>query len=159
MSTETGSAFERHDHGACMHRAAERLEADCAERNLRLTPVRRRVFEILAEGHKAMGAYDVLSRLRDEGMGSQPPVAYRALDFLVEAGVVHRIHRLNAFIACVHEGAHRPAFLICRECRRVEETELPKARTALAEAAEEAGFTLERSSIEAVGLCPECAPA
>ncbi|MSU91012.1 transcriptional repressor [Rhodobacteraceae bacterium 2CG4] len=152
------TAFAAHDHRACVARAAERLEADCARRNLRLTPVRRRVFEILAEAHRAVGAYDVLERLRDEGLGSQPPVAYRALDFLVAAGVVHRIHRLNAFIACAHRGAHRPAFLICRLCRRVEETELPPARAALDAAAAEAGFTLERSSIEAVGLCPDCAP-
>ncbi len=153
------TAFAAHDHHACMARAVERLEQDCAQRNLRLTQARRRVFEILAESHRAMGAYDVLERLREEGLGSQPPVAYRALDFLVEAGVVHRIHRLNAFIACAHQGAHRPAFLICRDCRRVEETELPQARAALDAAARDAGFSLERSSIEAVGLCPDCAEA
>ncbi|MDM7256178.1 MAG: transcriptional repressor, partial [Paracoccus sp. (in: a-proteobacteria)] len=77
---------------------AERLEGQ----GLRLTAVRRRVLEILLENHKAMGAYEILDRLAAEGFGKQPPVAYRALDFLVEHGLVHRVQRLNAFAACLH---------------------------------------------------------
>ncbi|MEL6691127.1 MAG: transcriptional repressor, partial [Pseudomonadota bacterium] len=91
--------FEPHDHGACISDALAAADAQCAERNVRLTPVRRRVLEILLEEHHALGAYDVLDRLRDEGLGSQPPVAYRALEFLVKEGLAHRIERLNAFVA------------------------------------------------------------
>ena len=75
-------------------------EALCAARKLQLTPVRKRVLEILLEAHEAMGAYDVLARLAAEGLGSKPPVAYRALGFWVEQGLVHRIEKLNAYVAC-----------------------------------------------------------
>ena len=101
-------------------------------KGVRLTPVRRRVLEILLEEHRALGAYDVLQRLAAEGFGNQPPVAYRALDFLVEQGLAHRIRRLNAFTACMHPGeAHAPAFLICRACDAVAEAaRRPGARRA-----------------------------
>ena len=75
------------------------------------TPVRRRALEILLKEHRALGAYEVLDGLREPGFGSQPPVAYRALEFLVTHGFAHRVERLNAFIACAHPGkAHAPAF-------------------------------------------------
>ncbi len=122
-----------------------------------MTPVRRRVLEILLEEHKALGAYDVLGRLAAEGYGNQPPVAYRALEFLVNQGLAHRIQRLNAFAACTHMGeAHAPAFLICRACALVAEAEAAPARQALEAAAQALGFAVERSTIEALGLCPAC---
>ena len=91
-------AFATHDHGACQSDALSRAEALAAERGVRFTPVRRRVLEILLEAHKALGAYDVLTRLSAEGFGNQPPVAYRALEFLEEQGFAHRIrlYRLHA---------------------------------------------------------------
>lgn len=85
------TAFERHDHGACADAAMARATDLAATRGLRLTPVRRRVLEILLERHRALGAYEVLERLAAEGLGKQPPVAYRALEFLVENGLAHRI--------------------------------------------------------------------
>ncbi len=83
-----------------------------------------------------MGAYDVLQRLAAEGFGNQPPVAYRALDFLVEQGLAHRITRLNAFAACMHPGEdHAPVFLICRQCNHVAEAPAAPVRAALDDAA------------------------
>ena len=79
-------------------------ETRCAKESLRLTPVRRKVLELLLQEHRALGAYAILDLLREAGFGSQPPVAYRALDFLAEHGFVHKIERLNAFVACVHPG-------------------------------------------------------
>jgi Fur family zinc uptake transcriptional regulator len=118
--------------------------------------VRRRVLEILLESHAAMGAYDVLARLDAEGLGSKPPVAYRALAFLVEQGFVHRIESLNAFIACMHPGeAHDPAFMICRSCGAVEEAQV---EAALGQTASQSGFVVEQTVIEAEGLCPHCQP-
>ena len=155
---QPASAFAAHDHSHCTIEALAQAEALCAARGVRLTPVRRRVLEILLEGHRAMGAYDVLNRLVAEGFGNQPPVAYRALDFLEEQGLAHRIRRLNAFAACAHPGeAHAPAFLICRACDGVAEAPAEPVRAALAEAAAAVGFTVEGSNIEAVGLCPACA--
>ena len=150
-------AFHRHDHADCARDALTRAEALTLATGARLTPVRRRVLEILLEEHRALGAYDVLARLASEGFGNQPPVAYRALEFLVEQGLAHRIQRLNAFAACVHMGkAHAPAFLICRQCQSVAEASAALARTALEAEAGQLGFLVERTTIEALGLCPNC---
>lgn len=150
-------AFARHDHSHCAGDVLARAEALAQAQGARLTPVRRRVLEILLEEHRALGAYDVLQRLAAEGFGNQPPVAYRALDFLVEAGLAHRIRRLNAFAACMHPGeAHAPAFLICRACNHVAEAPGAPVRAALDDAATSLGFVIERSNIEALGLCPAC---
>ncbi|MFN3973069.1 MAG: Fur family transcriptional regulator [Gemmobacter sp.] len=154
----TEVAFHRHDHDACAGTALAQAAALIQARGLRLTPVRRRVLEILLEAHRAMGAYDVLARLASEGFGHQPPVAYRALDFLVEQGLAHRIQRLNAFTACMHPGeVHAPAFLICGTCNIVAEAPAAPVRAALDAAAAALGFRIERSTVEALGLCPACA--
>lgn len=150
-------AFAAHNHAHCAQDALARAEAVTANTGARMTPVRRRVLEILLEEHKALGAYDVLARLATEGFGNQPPVAYRALEFLVEQGLAHRIQRLNAFTACVHPGEdHAPAFLICRACHTVAEAEASAARQSLEAEAARAGFQVERSTLEALGLCPNC---
>lgn len=150
-------AFARHDHAHCAADVLARAEALAAAQGARLTPVRKRVLEILLEQHKALGAYDVLQRLAAEGFGNQPPVAYRALEFLVDMGLAHRIRRLNAFAACMHPGeAHAPAFLICRLCEAVAEAPAAPVRTALEAAAADLGFVVERSNVEALGLCPAC---
>jgi len=153
-------AFARHDHARCASALLARAEALAAEQGARLTPVRRRTLEILLETHRALGAYEVLERLAAEGFGHQPPVAYRALEFLVEHGLAHRVRRLNAFAACTDPGAtHAPAFLICRGCNAVAEAPANRVRGALDAAAEGLGFTIERCTVEALGLCPACAKA
>lgn len=150
----TAQGFERHNHATCISDALRSAERICTRADLKLTPVRRRVLEILLESHAALGAYDVLSRLDAEGLGSKPPVAYRALGFLVDHGFAHRIEGLNAFIACAHPGSdHAPAFLICRGCRTVAET---RATAPLGAAAAQTGFAIEQTVMEAQGLCPAC---
>lgn len=149
--------FERHDHASCVRGALSRAEAHCADHNLRLTPVRRRALEILLAEHRALGAYDLLAHLAEDGLGHQPPVAYRALDFLVKAGFAHKIEALNAYIACAHLGEdHAPAFLICRGCQSVAETGTAASQGRLGAAARAAGFRIERTVVEAEGLCPTC---
>ena len=104
-----------------------------------------------------MGAYDILEVLNADGLGSQPPVAYRALEFLVANGFAHKIERLNAFVACGHpDGDCAPAFLICRSCEKVAEAQASPADGALGASAAAAGFVIERAVVEAVGLCPVC---
>ncbi|TMV09741.1 transcriptional repressor [Ruegeria sediminis] len=152
--------FRQHDHGQCIATALSQAEAKCAEQKLQFTPVRRRVLEILLDKHRAMGAYDILDILSAEGMGSQPPVVYRALDFLVQHGFVHRIERLNAYTACAHPTHdHVPAFLVCRECKAVAETETELTQGRLGSAADKTGFRIEKIVVEAEGLCPACAGA
>jgi len=161
MST-TGSAsntigFTEHDHTACVIGALNAADTLCCKRNLRMTRTRRRVLEILLESHAALGAYDVLSRLDDEGLGSNPPVAYRALSFLVENGMVHRIEKLNAFVACAHPGKdHKPVFMWCLGCGTVAETAARTAHGLLGRSARQTGFVIEHAVVEAEGFCPAC---
>ncbi|HKL70260.1 transcriptional repressor [Salibaculum sp.] len=149
--------FGTHDHASCISDGLAQAEAQCAAEGLRLTPVRRKALEILLQEHRALGAYDMLDRLRGAGFGSQPPVAYRALEFLVANGFAHKIECLNAFIACAHPGArHTPAFMICRACESVAEAQAAPARGSLGKAARATGFRIERTVVEAEGLCPAC---
>jgi len=149
--------FQKHDHVACVEQALAAAEARCAQEGLRLTPVRRKVLEVLLQEHRALGAYAILDVLRETGFGSQPPVAYRALDFLVAHGFAHKIERLNAFVACAHPGAmHSPAFMICRLCEAVAEAQSAPAKGALGDAARAAGFEIERTVVEAEGVCTAC---
>lgn len=152
--------FNSHDHAHCIHETMQNAEDHCRTHKLRFTPVRRRVLELLLADHRAMGAYDILEVLRDEGLGAQPPVAYRALDFLVQNGLAHRIERLNAYAACAHLGkTHAPAFLICRECQLIAEADGESLSHPLSSAARDAGFVIERIAVELEGLCPSCAGA
>lgn len=152
----TPIGFEIHDHSDCIDGAVSAVAERCAAEGLKLTPMRRRVLEILLEHHRAIGAYDILEVLRGEGQKAQPPVAYRALDFLVTHGFAHRVERLNAFVACsVPHRPHDPVLLICRGCDAVAEAQAD-SRDALGHAAAGAGFTVESTVLEAEGLCPAC---
>lgn len=152
--------FSNHDHSQCIADTVVSVAARCESDGLQLTPTRQRVLEILLQKHRAMGAYDILEVLRAEGLAAQPPVAYRALDFLTTHGFAHRIERLNAFVACAHTHEdHAPAFLICRACDAVAEAAAGPARQALSQTARAAGFSIERTTIEALGLCPNCQDA
>lgn len=150
--------FHKHDHSACIRSTLDRAEAHCAAHKLKFTPVRRRTLEILLAEHRALGAYDLLAKLADEGLGTAPPVAYRALDFLTSAGFAHKIEGLNAYIACAHLGEdHAPAFLVCTNCKTVAEADTTADKGRLGQAAAATGFRIERTVIEAMGLCPSCA--
>lgn len=149
--------FAQHDHSTCMSDALTAADARCAADGLRFTPVRRKVLDILLQDHRALGAYTILDKLREDGFGSQPPIAYRALDFLVANGLAHKIERLNAFIACAHTNhSHTPAFMICRLCDAVAEALSSTAQGALRDTARTTGFRIERTVIEAEGICPSC---
>ena len=149
--------FHKHDHAACISEGVARADALCVEEGVQFTPVRKRVLELLLQAHRAKGAYQILDQLREDGFKHQPPVAYRALDFLVARGFAHKIEKLNAFIACAHLGLHHsPAFLICRRCASVAETRVDETRGPLSDVANSAGFVIEKAVIEAEGICPNC---
>ena len=156
--THSGSpAFSRHDHGLCATDALAVARATCAEHKLRLTPIREKVLGILLETHTALGAYDILETLRTEGLRSQPPVAYRALEFLVEHSFAHKIERLNAFIGCTYpEKDHSPVFMICKECNQVAETLSFPIIGTLSKTAKAIGFEIEKAVVETEGTCPGC---
>lgn len=149
--------FSSHDHQRCVTSALKEADEYCQLQKLRFTTVRRRTLGILLESHTALGAYDVLGRLKAEGLGSKPPVAYRALAFLLEHGFIHRVERLNAFIACSHPGAkHQPAFLICRDCGSVAEASVNPVSGSLRKTARQNGFQIQHATLEAEGQCPMC---
>lgn len=156
-STQCQNIFEKHNHGTCRKSGMKDARAFCQGAGLRLTPVRARVLEILLESHMALGAYDILDRLQGEGGSHQPPVVYRALDFLVANGFVHRLERLNAFTACTHAGeGHEPMFLICQECRQVAETPLAGLGAEIDRSAAAFGFQALSRVVEVLGRCPAC---
>jgi len=153
----TPAAFCNHDHHACASQVLARADARARAEGLRLTAVRRRVLEILASGHRALGAYEVLDQLALDGGKRQPPVAYRALDYLVKHGFAHRIQALNAFAACTEATPdHIPAFFICDTCQSVAETPVRAVGQAMEDAAGRIGFAMEAMNLEAVGQCPAC---
>ena len=149
--------FEQHNHGVCTENAINSAEEYCIKNDIKLTPIRKKVLELLLQEHRALGAYAILAMLREQGFSNQPPVAYRALDFLVEHGFAHKIEKLNAFIACSLPGAnHSPAFLICKKCNMVAETQSAPHNISFKETANSTGFQIEQTIIEAQGICQSC---
>jgi Fur family transcriptional regulator, zinc uptake regulator len=134
--------------------AAEKI---CDQRKLRLTPIRRRVLELVWGRHAPVGAYDILGSLRKGDGALEPPTVYRALKFLQEAGLVHRIDSLNAFIGCESpEHGHTAQFLICRTCNRVLELDDPTIGRLLTQKAKALGFVTDAQDVEIKGLCTDC---
>lgn len=147
-----------HDHAPCQRAALAAADALARRRGLRFTALRRRVLEIILASHRPMGAYDILERLgREAARKPAPPTVYRALDFLLQAGFVHRIDTLNAYAACfAPERKHRTHFLLCKRCGCVAEIEHGALDSALARAAADAGFAVEHETVEIAGLCAAC---
>ena len=149
-----------HDHDHCVADAIAAAERLCATKGLRFTPLRRRVLELVWLSHKPVGAYALLDKLRSEDLGSAPPTVYRALDFLIENGLIHRIERMNAFVGCSHPGeAHRGFFLICADCGNAEELEAAELGEAIAAGAAKRGFTAREMTLEVTGVCADCQKA
>ena len=138
----------------------DRAGAICAGRDARLTSLRRQVLGLVLEARAPVGAYDLLEGLRGHRRGAAPPTVYRALDFLMAQGLIHRVERLSAFVGCVahDDHAHAAQFLICRDCGGVTELEDHGVADALAEAAARAGFSIAGATVEAEGRCSGCAP-
>lgn len=143
-------------------------EALCEHRGARLTELRRHVLGLILDSASPTGAYDLLDKLRQTRRSAAPPTVYRALDFLLEQGLIHRVERLSAFVGCIagctagggdHSHTHAAQFLICRQCGRVLEMQNHDVSAVLARAAQDAGFTVGSATIEAEGLCSTCRSA
>jgi Fur family zinc uptake transcriptional regulator len=147
-----------HDHGRCSSDAMAVAEARCSERGQRLTPIRRDVLGALLASHQPLGAYEIMERVSPSGPRPAPITVYRALDFLRENGLVHRIESRNAFVACVHRHAidDPVVFLICERCGVVGEASSPDVANTLKSAAQAAGFTPRSPVIEVTGVCTHC---
>ena len=170
MGNKTASAAvfpaPGHDHGRCATDAIAHAEAHCATRAQRLTPIRRRVLEALLSSHRPLGAYEIAERMggkiagkmRGKGARPAPITIYRALEFLRENGLVHRIESRNAFIACIrkHSGGDPVVFLLCERCGAVGEAASAGIAETLKSASRAAGFTPMTPVIEIAGICTHC---
>lgn len=146
-----------HNHDTCLDEALRVAEESCASRGLRLTPLRRQVLELIWQTHKPQGAYDVLAGLERRGRRPAPPTAYRALEFLERAGLIHRIESLNAYVGCADPKRHHfGQFFICDRCAAVAEVRDPSLTRKLSRNADELGFTPRDQTVEIRGLCQEC---
>ncbi|MBM3554387.1 MAG: transcriptional repressor [Alphaproteobacteria bacterium] len=160
--SQTPKAFRGgdHDHAACAEDALEAADQLARAKGERLTPLRRRVLELVWRSHVPVGAYDLLDSLKKEGKSGGPPTVYRALDFLLDLGLVHRIRSLNAYVGCAHPGErHAGQFLICTGCRSAAEIDDGGVGRAVQDAAARAGFEAHGQTVEISGLCPRCRAA
>jgi Fur family zinc uptake transcriptional regulator len=147
-----------HDHGQCVEDALSRAEKACGSRGLRLTPLRRRVLEILAGSHAPVGAYEIVDKLALAGEAVPAMSVYRALDFLVAEQLAHRIESRNAFLACNsgHLRAEPAMFLLCEKCGTVAEMPAVAFARDVTKAAKAAGFEPKTSVVEVSGTCESC---
>lgn len=136
----------------------DEVAKSCARNGVQFTPLRRQVLELILEADGPLTAYQLLDRLKQTRKGAAPPTVYRALDFLLEQDLIHRLERLNAFIPCAEVGHHHHAvqFLICRKCGTVAEIEDRAVSKALAHAAERQGFLPVNAMVEIDGTCAAC---
>lgn len=143
--------------------ALKEAEAACLRRGATLTPLRRQVLELVLDADAPIGAYALLDRLKATRPGAAPPTVYRALDFLLEQGLIHKLERLNAYIGCTDaghgqaHGHHHPhQFLICRTCGATVEMTDRGVAHAIEAAARRAGFALAEATVEIEGTCARC---
>lgn len=147
-----------HDHDRCVHSALAQAEKVCDSENARFTDMRRKVFTLIWQSHKAVTAYELLDALTAEGQRVQPPTVYRALEFLTELGLVHRIESLNAYFGCDRPDCeHVGQYFICTDCGRVAEAVNEDMSNAVRKAACSVGFTIQATTVEIKGLCHDCA--
>jgi Fur family zinc uptake transcriptional regulator len=153
------TAFPRsgHNHDHCVAAALSAAEAVCARAGQRLTALRRRVLELVWASHRPVGAYALLDELKKDGRGAAPPTVYRALDFLLGCGLIHRIESLNAYVGCSHPGeAHLTQFLICRSCGTAAELDDKRLGEVIGRSATAHGFSIASRVIELSGVCAAC---
>ena len=147
-----------HDHDRCTAEGLTHAERVCAARTQKFTPIRRQVLQALLSSHRPLGAYEVIDELAKSMPRPAPITVYRALDFLRDNGLVHRIESRNAFVACVHNhaGEDLVVFLICERCGAVGEAPGGGAAEALKASSRAAGFTPKSPLIEIAGICSHC---
>lgn len=146
-----------HDHKQCVTEALGAAENLCLARGVHLTPIRHQVLELIWDSHKAVKAYELLDRIKPSQQAARPATIYRALDFLIEQGFIHRVESLKAFIGCrCSEHQHELLLLICKHCNEVEERLAPAVMAPLSQEFSQAGFIVHSKAIEAQGICGKC---
>ncbi|MFC0820315.1 transcriptional repressor [Moraxella marmotae] len=169
-STHSCQHSHHHDHHHDVyhnnpHERLQQAKTYCVERGARFTPLREEVYKLILEADKPMGAYDLISALQNSRQNSDtakktniaPPTVYRSLEFLLNEGLIHQLSSMNAYIPCCHpRDQHVAAFLICQDCKKVEECSTLPVNSVMDFAAHDAQFTVKNSVIELKGTCRDC---
>lgn len=147
------------NHTYCQTTALNTAEELCQEKNLRLTKNRKAVLELIWQSHRPIKAYDALAQMQQQHPDKYipPPTIYRALEFLLKNGLIHRIDSLNAFIGCAHPNSHDDCyFFICRDCGTANEYCTPELKNAISHAVNEQNFKHDTTVLEVIGQCENC---
>lgn len=158
MLTNSRLVHQSHDHQRCINAALARANDLCAAEKLRLTPTRESVLRLLWQSHRPLGAYQLQDQLAKlSGKPIAPPTIYRAVEFLMKVGLIHRIASLNAYIGCPFPNSdHSNLFMICTDCGSAAEVAHNSINGLIKSASAKANFTLQDQSLELFGLCPNC---
>lgn len=147
-----------HDHQQCVAAAMDTAEKLCLARGVQLTAIRQQVLNLIWENHKAVKAYELLDKIKPLQTAAKPATIYRALDFLIQQGLIHRVESLNAFVGCRCSGQpHEQLLLICKQCEEVEERAAAHVMQTIANELEAAHFLVHSKAIEIHGICEKCA--
>jgi Fur family zinc uptake transcriptional regulator len=156
-AASTRPVHQHHHRHEPVHFVRE-VEHACDKRGLKLTPLRRQVLELIARERKPVKAYDLLDQLKSEHAGAAPPTVYRALDFLLDHGFIHKLESINAYISCHHPAErHAVPFFICDVCESATELCDDKVAVLLDKQAATLGFRPAVRTVEVHGLCARCA--
>lgn len=158
--SHVASAAHPADAATSIGESLDLADAFCLRQGEKLTPIRRKVLELLLTSGRATKAYTLLDEMRKVHSGSAPPTVYRALDFLLSVGLVHRVESINAFAAC-HDltHCHHGMLLVCQRCGAVSEMHEPEIERVLLDKIKRSGYRLSNDAAELKGVCPECQTA
>ncbi len=156
--TENNIALKPHDHNDCITRALEQAQQICHKNGARLTSLREKVLLLVWQSHKPLGAYNIMAQFSDdESKPAAPPTIYRALEFLRQQGLVHKIESLNAYAGCTRPNHNNACqFLLCRDCGIALEMASSNISEAIHLDADKYNFIIDHATIEISGLCPQC---
>lgn len=156
MSTDR-FPLKEHNHRQCVSQAMQKAAALCAQQGLRFTPIRRKVLELIWAEHAPVSAYTLLESLRKTKSNAQAATIYRALDFLLQHGLAHKIESLNAYVGCDQpDHRHTGQFLICLSCQQIVEINDMEISAVISTQANYNHFTITEQTIELKGYCSSC---
>ncbi len=148
---------KNHNHKECSKKVMKNAQELCKEGSINLTPIRKKVLEIIASNHKPARAYDILAKLKNEGFSDKPPTVYRALDFLIANKIIHKLNTINAYVACFNNDAENiSCFLICEKCHFIQEFQDKKLIKAISDIGKNKKINIKNVNLEMMFKCDEC---
>tara|TARA_B100001248_G_scaffold180359_1_gene137194 strand:- start:1034 stop:1489 length:456 start_codon:yes stop_codon:yes gene_type:complete len=145
------------NHKISINEALKKAEIICNKKGVKLTKLRQKVLTLILKNHGYVKAYDLLNDLKKNYASAKPPTVYRSIDFLMEHGFIHKIQSLNAFVGCSHPEEHEDCyFLICKECKNIEECCSNTVKKVLTSTSGKNNFSPNQVTLEITGICQDC---